>query len=225
MPRPETGAAAHADSSLNGSGGDVYALMAYGRQDWGPITAAAYAGFARDFFDNHHDFGSLVAVSAKETSEASSFLAGGVFTYDLNLNGFSVTPTATVAYTQMNMSGLGTTSGQGVEITVPNQSLNQLQLTLGPAFNRTWAAGSTAITTRLTGGCLYNDNPYVTLAADLFGLPTPALSSPSGRNGGFAEVDLQARINEPMNVFLSWRGEARPQAWSNEVSAGLRYTF
>jgi autotransporter-associated beta strand protein len=219
------GAAAHADSSLNGSGGDVYALMAYGRQDWGPITVAAYAGFARDFFDNHHDFGSLVAVSAKETSGASSFLAGGVFTYDLNLNGFSVTPTATVAYTQMNMSGLGTTSGQGVEITVPNQSLNQLQLTLGPAFNRTWAAGSTAITTRLTGGWLYNDNPYVTLAADLFGLPTPALSSPSGRNGGFAEVDLQARINEPMNVFLSWRGEARPQAWSNQVSAGLRYTF
>ena len=28
-----------------------------------------------------------------------------------------------------------------------------------------------------------------------------------------------------VNVFVSWRGEARPQAWSNQVSAGLRYTF
>jgi autotransporter-associated beta strand protein len=218
-------AAAHADSSLNASGGDVYALAAYGRQDWGPITAAAYAGFARDFFNNRHDFGLLGGAGASETGGASSFLAGGVFAYALNLNGFGVTPTATVAYTRMNFSSVGATSGEGVQLNVPSQSFNQVQLTLGPAFNRTWTAAGTTLSARLAGGWLYNDNPYVTLAADLFGLPTPARSAPSGRNGGFAEVDFEARISKPVNVFLSWHGEARPQAWSNQVSAGLRYTF
>jgi autotransporter-associated beta strand protein len=218
-------AAAHADSSLNASGGDVYALAAYGRQDWGPITAAAYGGFARDFFDNRHDFGLLGGAGANETGGASSFLAGGVFAYAFDLDGLSVSPTATVAYTQMSLSSVGATSGGGVQLNVPSQSFNQVQLTLGPAFNRTWTAAGTTIAARLSGGWLYNDNPYVTLDADLFGLPTPARSAPSGRNGGFAEVDLEARINELVNVFVSWRGEARPQAWSNQVSAGLRYTF
>ena len=60
-------AAAHADSSLNASGGDVHALAAYGRQDWGPITAAAYGGFARDLFNNRHDFGPLGGAVASET--------------------------------------------------------------------------------------------------------------------------------------------------------------
>jgi outer membrane autotransporter protein len=217
--------AVHADSSLNASGGDVYALAAYGRQDWGPITAAVYAGFARDFFDNRHDFGLLGGAGASETGGASSFLAGGVLAYAFNLNAFNVTPTATVAYTRMNLSSVGATSGDGVQLNVPSQSFNQLQLTLGPAFNRTWTTNGATIATRLTGGWLYNDNPYVTLDADLFGLPTPARAAPSGRNGGFAEVDFEAKINQPVNLFLSWRGEARPQAWSNQVSAGLRYTF
>ena len=218
-------AAAHADSSLNVSGGDVYALAAYGRQDWGPITAAAYGGFARDFFDNRHDFGPLGGAGASETGGASSFLAGGVLAYAFNLRGLSVSPTATVAYTQMSLSSVGATSGDGVQLSVPGQSLSQLQTTLGPAFNRTWTAAGTTLSARLAGGWLYNDNPYVILDANLFGLPTPARSAPSGRNGGFAEVDLEARINELVNVFVSWRGEARPQAWSNQVSAGLRYTF
>ena len=107
-------AAAHADSSLNASGGDVYAFTAYGRQDWGPITAAAYAGFARDFLNNRHDFGLLGGAGASETGGASSFLAGGVFAYAFNLNGFNVSPTATIAYTQMNLSGVGATSSGGV---------------------------------------------------------------------------------------------------------------
>jgi uncharacterized protein with beta-barrel porin domain len=218
-------AAAHADSSLNASGGDVYALAAYGRQDWGPITAAAYGGFARDFFSNRHDFGLLGGAGASETGGASSFLGGGVLAYAFNLNGLSVSPTATVAYTQMNLMSVGATSGGGVQLSVPSQSFSQLQTTLGPAFSRTWTASGTTIAARLTGGWLYNDNPYVTLDADLFGLPTPARSAPSGRNGGFAEVDFEARVAKPVNLFLSWRGEARPQAWSNQVSAGLRYTF
>ena len=218
-------AAAHADSSLNASGGDVYALAAYGRQDWGPITAAAYGGFARDFFNNRHDFGLLGGAGASETGGASSFLAGGVLAYAFNLNGLSVSPTATVAYTQMNLMSVGATSGDGVQLSVPSQSFSQLQTTLGPAFSRTWTAAGTILSARLAGGWLYNDNPYVTLAADLFGVPTPARSAPSGRNGGFAEVDFEARVAKPVNLFLSWRGEARPQAWSNQVSAGLRYTF
>jgi outer membrane autotransporter protein len=218
-------AAGHADTSLNASGGDVYALAACGRQDWGPIAAAAYAGFARDFFNNRHDFGLLGGAGANETGGASSFLAGGVLAYAFNLNGFSVSPTATIAYTQMNLSGVSATSAGGVQLNVPSQSLSRLQTTLGPAFSRTWTAGGTTLSVRLTAGSLYNDNPYVTLAADLFGLPTPARSAPSGRNGGFAEADFEARVSKPVNVFLSWRGEARPQAWSNQVSAGLRYTF
>ena len=88
-------------------------LAAYGRQDWGPITAAAYGGFARDFFNKRHDFGLLGGAGANETGGASSFLAGGVLAYAFNLNGFSVSPTATVAYTQMNLSGAGRDLGRG----------------------------------------------------------------------------------------------------------------
>ena len=157
-------AAAHADLSLNASGGDVYALAACGRQDWGPITAAAYGGFARDFFNNRDDFGLIGGSAASETGGASSFLAGGVFAYAFNLNGFNLAPTATVAYTQMNVRSVGATSGGGVQLNVPSQSFNQVQLTLGPAFNRTWTTAGTTIATRLTGGWLYNDNPYVTFS-------------------------------------------------------------
>jgi uncharacterized protein with beta-barrel porin domain len=120
---------------------------------------------------------------------------------------------------------VGATSAGGVQLNVPSQSFSQLQTTLGPAFNRTWTTAGTTLSARLAGGWLYNDNPYVTLAADLFGLLTPARSAPAGRNGGFAEADFEARVSKSVNVFLSWRGEARPQAWSNQVSAGLRYTF
>ena len=129
-------AAAHADSSLNASGGDVYALAAYGRQDWGPITAAAYGGFARDFFDNRHDFGPLGGAGASETGGASSFLAGGVLAYAFNLGGFSVSPTATVAYTQMSLSSVGATSAEGVQLSVPSQSLSQLQTTFGTCIQQ-----------------------------------------------------------------------------------------
>jgi hypothetical protein len=142
-------AAAHADSSLNASGGDVYALTAYGRQDWGPITAAAYGGFARDFFNNRHDFSPLGGAVASETAGASSFLAGGVFAYAFELGGLSVSPTATVAYTQMNLSSVGATSGGGVQLSVPSQSFSQLQTTLGPALNRTWTADGRTLSVRL----------------------------------------------------------------------------
>ena len=220
-------AGAHADFGQAEAGaGDVYALVGYGRQDAGPLTAAAYGGFARGFFDDRHDFGPLGGAGASGTGGASSVLAGGVLAYAFDVRDFSVTLSAAVSYAQMNLGRTSAMSSGGAQLNIPGQWISQLQGTLGPALARSWTAGNGAtISARVSGGWLYDSNPYVTLDAQLFGLPTPARSAPSGRNGGFAEIDFEARLNRSLNVFLAWRGEARPQAWSNQVSAGLALTF
>ena len=204
-------AGAHEAGSNASSSSDLYTFMAYGRQNLGPLLAAAYAGYSRNFVTSGHNFG-ILGPSANENGAASSFLAGGALAYAFDLQGFVVTPTAMAAFTQMNLSGVGATSSGGIPFFVPSQSVSELTLTLGPAVSRTWTAESGArISARIAGGWLYEENPYVTLEADLFGLATSARSAMTSRNGAFAEFGLESHIARSVNVYVAWRGEARPR--------------
>jgi autotransporter-associated beta strand protein len=228
---PTLGAAFAAAQSngpaTTGALGDVYALVGYGRQKYGGLDMAAYAGFARGLFDFRQDFGPVAGLGANGTSGASSLLAGGVLAFPLDFHSFTVAPTAMASYTHMKFDGMDAvaTSG-GAALFIPGQWTDRLRFTLGPTVAHSWTtANGVAMSGHVAGGWLYDNNPFVSLDTALFGLPTAARSAPSGRNGGFVEIGFDAALTGSVSAFVNLRSEARSQAWNDQISAGIGVAF
>ena len=218
---------AHTDAGGSASGsGDDFVLAGYGRQTAGPLQIGAYAGFARDTIDVHHDFGLAGAGSANPVSGASSLLAGTSIAYTVKLAGFQVTPAATVAFTHMLFDGVNLLSPQGFALGTPRQWTDRLRLTLGPALTRSFQTDrGIKIATSLSAGYLHDTNPVTTLGTQLFGYPALAQSAPAGHDGAFVDVGLKPSFTQSLTGFVRWRGEARAQTRSNQISGGLVATF
>jgi autotransporter-associated beta strand protein len=218
---------AHTDASGSSSGtGDNIAFIAYGRQTAGRLQASAYAGYVRDSFGMQHDFGSLGGGAPLKNSGASSLITGGSLAYTFNAGAFQIAPTLTASFTHLLFDGVSVVSPQGFAVALPSQWADRFRLTLGPTVSRslTTDRGIKLLAT-VSGGFLYQTNPVTALDGQLFGIPTLAQSAPAGHVGGFADVGLNASFTDKLSGFIRWRGEARDQARSYQLTGGLIATF
>jgi autotransporter-associated beta strand protein len=218
---------AHTDVSGSGSGtGDNIAVVGYGRQTLGRLQAAAYTGFVRNSFGLQHDFGSLGGYAPLQSSGASSLIAGGSLAYMFNAGAFQIAPTLTASFTHLLFDGINVTSPQGFAVALPNQWTDRFRLTLGPTVTRSLTTDrGIKLLAIVSGGFLYQTNPVTALDGQLFGIPTLAQSAPAGHAGGFTDVGLNASFTDKLSGFIRWRGEARDQARSYQLTGGLIATF
>jgi hypothetical protein len=218
-------ATTHTDASGAGTGsGDGLFAAAYGRQTAGALQVAGYAGLAYNTINLYHDFG-FVGSPANHSSGASSLLAGASIAYTFNLAGFQVIPTVTTAYTHMSFDGTSLLSPQGFSFGVPSQWIDHVRLTAGPTLTRSFKTDrGLKIVASVSAGYLHETGP-VTIGGELFGFPTLAQSAPTGQDGAFAEVGLNALFSQSVTAFVRWRGEARAQFRSNQISGGVIATF
>lgn len=218
-------ATTHTDASGAGTGsGDGFMGAAYGRQTAGPLQVAGYAGLAYNTINLYHDFG-FAGSPANHSSVASSLLAGASIAYTFNLAGFQIIPTVTAAYTHMSFDGSSLLSPQGFSLGVPSQWVDHLRLTAGPTLTRSFKTDrGLKIVASVSAGYLHATGP-VTISGQLFDFPTLAQSAPAGQDGAFAEVGLNALFSQSVTAFVRWRGEARAQFRSNQVSGGMVVTF
>jgi hypothetical protein len=190
------------------------------------LQAAAYTGFVRDSFGLQHDFGSLGGNAPLKSSGASSLIAGGSLAYTFNAGAFQIAPMLTASFTHLLVDGVSVVSPQGFAVALPSQWTDRFRLTLGPTVTRslTTDRGIKLVAT-VSGGFLYQTNPVTALDGQLFGIPTLAQSAPAGHAGGFADVGLNASFTDRLTGFIRWRGEARDQARSYQLTGGLIATF
>lgn len=219
-------ATAHTDTSGSGTGsGDSFLAAAYGRQTTGRLQIAGYAGLAHNSINLYHDFGFVGSNPANHPSGAASLLLGTSIAYTFDLAGFQIAPVVTAGYTHMRFEGTNLLSPQGFNLGVTSQWVDRVRLTAGPVLTRSFKTDrGLKIVASLSAGYLHETGP-VTLDAQLFGFPTLAQFAPTGQDGAFAEVELNALFSQSVTAFVRWRGEARAQFRSNLISGGMLATF
>jgi outer membrane autotransporter barrel domain/autotransporter-associated beta strand repeat len=216
------------DHNSGDSDVDSYLIGAYVNYVLGSLFASGGVSYTFDDYETSR----TINVGGLSRSAASNYNGGDTAVlakvgYRFDVEEYGVAPSFGVRYDHLTHDGTGERGAGEIGLDVNSETLNAVQTRLGVEADRSFQADdSLRITPSVRIGWAYDAGDYIGKTdASILGAGFDVDGSKPGRNAATFGTGVTVASGDNLAVFADYDGEARADANTHTIKAGLRLSW